>query len=390
MKPTQTKAKKTNKTTYSKNSKKHGEFSAADNQSQLYIPELDGIDQMQSQKVSEDDMDFEILGMNLDIDLDSQLEISEEFAKDAQLCAEQSENSKQEKYPARSCIGSYMSKIGNHKLLTKEEEEKLGKAIQKGSQSKKEKAIVCLMEHNLKLAASIATEYQNRGLDLEDLISEANIGLRRAAERFNPENNQAKFSTYAYYWIKQSILRSIHTKARMVRLPTHLIEKISKLRKVQESISRTLGREVSNDELCEQTGNKTHIIEKLLNIQSQTSHIDQSSSSGPIPGLSSEKDDGTNDILKSLADQNQPSPSDEISKKSDLATIGKVLSELPEREKKIISLRFGLQTDKPKTLEEVGLVTNLSRERVRQIENSALLKLREAIEKLDGKKRLPK
>ena len=281
----------------------------------------------------------------------------------------------------KSCVGAYMSKIGNHKILSSEEEKKLGSVIQKGTQKKKDKAILCLMEHNLKLAVAVASEYQNRGLDLEDLISEANIGLRKAAERFDPTRG-AKFSTYAYNWIKQTILRSIHTKARMVRLPTHLIEKISKVRKVQESLSRSLGREISNEELCSQTGNSTKVIERLLTIQSQTTHIDQSSSQD-LRG-----EDDSCDILKKLADSNQPSPHELSSKKSDWETIEDILHELPEREKRILSLRYGLGVSQAQTLEEVGKATNLSRERVRQIENIAIAKIKDKLEKLDKSKKI--
>lgn len=280
------------------------------------------------------------------------------------------------KYALKTCVGAYMSKIGNHKILSREEEENLGKIIQKGGAKEKVKAINCLVLHNLKLAASVATEYQNRGLDLEDLISEANIGLRRAAERFKPEY-ESKFSTYAYHWIKQSILRSIHTKARMVRLPTHLIEKISKLRKVQDSISRALGREATSEELCSQTGNKAEIIEHLLNVQSNTSHIDQS--------CSQDQDENT-DILKTIADYNQPSPLELTSKKSDLSTVAEILNELPERDRKIVKLRFGIGIDSPLTLEEVGAQTGLSRERVRQIETKSIAILKDKIGKLDLRK----
>lgn len=278
-------------------------------------------------------------------------------------------------YSSKTCVGAYMSQIGDHKLLSKEEEVLLGKTIQEGNACEKDQAIILLMEHNLKLAASIAAEYQNRGLDLEDLISEANVGLRRAAEKFKPEF-ESKFSTYAYHWIKQSILRSIHTKARMVRLPTHLIEKISKLRKVQESISRSLGREASSQELCSQTGNKPATIEGLLNVQSQTSHIDQSSS---------QSEDEDNDILKSIADQNQPSPHEEVARKNEWATVNKIINELPNRQKEILTLRFGIGMEKAQTLEEVGKITNISRERVRQIENQAIKKVKESINKLDKK-----
>jgi RNA polymerase primary sigma factor len=280
------------------------------------------------------------------------------------------------RYSSKSCVAAFMSQIGHHRLLSKEEEEKLGKTIQKGKAKDKEEALNCLVLHNLKLAVAIATEYQNRGLELEDLISEATIGLTKAAKRFKPEY-KSKFSTYAYHWIKQSILRSIHKKARMVRLPTHLLEKISKLRKVQESISRNLGRDASSQELCSQTGNKAEVIERLLNVQSQTSHIDQSSSYNP---------EDESDILKTIADSNQPSPLEIFTKKNEWATVCEVLEQLPQREQTILKLRFGIGTDKPKTLEEVGKITKLSRERVRQIENKTLKDLKEKMQKLDGKK----
>jgi RNA polymerase primary sigma factor len=275
-----------------------------------------------------------------------------------------------------SCVSSYMSKIGNHKLLSREEEKVLGTKIRKGRKKDKSEAVACLVEHNLKLAASIATEYQHRGMDLEDLISEASIGLHKAAERFDPKYG-SKFSTYACYWIKQSVLRSIHKKARTVRLPTHLIEKISKLRKVQENISVELGRDASKEELCSLTGNREDVIDRLLNVQSQTSHINQTDSEkiGENDGY---------DILKSIPDTSTLSPLDEVSKKSDWTTVSQLISDLSEREQNVLSMRFGLGGQKCLTLEEVGKKLKLSRERIRQIENSTISKLKKTLENLES------
>jgi RNA polymerase primary sigma factor len=274
---------------------------------------------------------------------------------------------------SRTAFEAYMASISNHKILSKDEEKVLGDYIQSGDQTQKDAAVMSLVEHNLKLSATIATEFQHRGIDLEDLISEANIGLRKAAERFDPSFG-AKFSTYASWWIKQSIKRFIYNKSRTIRLPIHLIEKISLIRRIKENMTNELGRVPSCDEIAEEMGGKPEEVEKLLNIESQTISIDSPSSL--------EEPNGTT-LGDIIADPDAADPAQEVSDKSDFTIIKELLATIPSKEQEIVSLRFGLRSGESLTLEQIGIKYGVSRERIRQIEADALVRIRKSLHRLE-------
>src|SRR5438876_4346251 len=262
-------------------------------------------------------------------------------------------------------IKIYLREIGQIPLLTPEQEIELAAKIKKGDRE----ARALMSRSNLRLRVKIAHDYANLGLPLLDLSSEGNIGLTKAVERFDPAKG-AKLSTYAMWWIKQSIKRALANQSKTIRLPVHLVDKLAKVRRVSLQMSDELGREPTDDELGEELGIATEKVARLTSIGIRPALLDASIA----------HDDST-EFGESVGDENAATPFEWLRDKNLLGEVDGLVALLDSREKKIISQRFGLDGGKPKTLEDVGKAFGVTRERVRQLQNIALAKLRRALRK---------
>lgn len=254
----------------------------------------------------------------------------------------------------------YLKEIGRVNLLTADEEAELAKRILKGDEDAKRE----LSEANLRLVVSIAKRYVGRGMQFLDLISEGNIGLMKAVEKFDYTKG-FKFSTYATWWIRQSITRAIADQARTIRIPVHMVETIHRQARAQRALSQELGREPTPEEIAEYMGITP---EKVMEIQ----RIAQDPVSLETP-IGEEEDSHLVDFIE---DNKAAAPSDVAAQAMLREHLKQALHKLTPREEKVIRLRYGLDDDKPRTLEEVGREFNVTRERIRQIEAKALRKLR--------------
>ena len=261
----------------------------------------------------------------------------------------------------------YLREIAEVPLLSREEEADLARRIKKGDA----KARTHMIRANLRLVVKIAHDYSNIGLPIQDLISEGNIGLMKAVERFDPKHG-VKLSTYAAWWIKQSIKRSLANQAKTIRLPVHVVDKLSRMRRVSNQLSEVLGREPTDDELAEEMGIPVHKISQLKTVSLRPSSLDAP--------MGDEDKASFGDIV---ADEAMLDPSEMFRDKALRKDIVDLMDELDERERAIISNRFGMDVSKPVTLEEIGAKFHVTRERVRQIQNIALRKLRAMMRKQD-------
>ena len=264
-----------------------------------------------------------------------------------------------------SGIKIYLREIGQIPLLTIEQEIELAAKIKKGDKA----ARSLMIRSNLRLVVKIAHDYANLGLPLLDLISEGNIGLMKAVERFDPAKG-GKLSTYAAWWIKQSIKRALANQSKTIRLPVHLVDKISKMRRVAMQMSEELGREPTDDELAEEVGLASGKISQLKTVSIRPASLD-----API------SDDDSTEFGEIVGDLEALTPFEQLRDQNLRDEVGDLLGVLDEREKKIIFSRFGLDGGKAKTLEEVGKKFGVTRERIRQLQNIALMKLRRALQK---------
>ena len=257
-------------------------------------------------------------------------------------------------------VRMYLKEIGQIKLLTMDEETDLAERILNGDEMAKN----ILAEANLRLVVSIAKRYVGRGMLFLDLIQEGNIGLMKSVEKFDV-NKGYKFSTYATWWIRQAITRAIADQARTIRVPVHMVETINKLARIQRQLTLELNREPSEDELAKKMNVSVEKIREIYKISQEPVSLET-----PI---GEEDDSHLGDFIK---DERNLSPEEYATNEMLKDEIAEVLETLTEREEKVIRLRFGLEDGKSRTLEEVGQLFGVTRERIRQIEAKALRKLR--------------
>ncbi|MFR5984304.1 MAG: RNA polymerase sigma factor RpoD [Bacilli bacterium] len=257
-------------------------------------------------------------------------------------------------------VRMYLKEIGKISLLSLDEETELSKRIAEGDETAKNR----LAESNLRLVISIAKRYVGRGMLFLDLIQEGNIGLMKAVEKFDAEKGY-KFSTYATWWIRQAITRAIADQARTIRVPVHMVETINKLSRYQRQLTLELNREPTDEELAKKMGMSPDKVREVIKIAQDPVSLET-----PI---GEEEDSHLGDFVP---DESNMSPEDFTIHEMLKEEIGDVLLTLTEREEQVLRLRFGLDDGSPKTLEEVGQMFGVTRERIRQIEAKALRKLR--------------
>lgn len=270
---------------------------------------------------------------------------------------------------------AYLHALETHPLLTRQEEIELSCLIQGKDDKAAKAALDKLVLSNLKLAIKIAHDYKNLGVDLEDLIAEAQIGLYRAAQRFNPK--RAKFSTYAAWWIKQNIKRYLNNHARTVRLPSHLSERVSRLNRIKQSLEQESGHPVTIETICEVTGMKPESVERILQIDRKTLSLEAKAFGEDSQSLQ--------DLLHN---PEETTPDQNLQTHLEKERLEWALQSLNARELLIITRRFGLDGKEPETLEVIGANHGITRERIRQIQNNALGKLKREYEKIDVQKML--
>ena len=288
------------------------------------------------------------------------VQVTAEIEKGYEKTAEESENSFTERGNAEDPVRMYLKEIGRIPLLSSEEEIELAKRMEEGDEEAKKK----LSEANLRLTVSIAKRYSGRGMQFLDLIQEGNLGLIKAVEKFDYRKGY-KFSTYATWWIRQSITRAIADQARTIRIPVHMVETMNRVNRTSRRLLQEYGREPTPEEIAEAMNLP---VERVLEI----SKISQEPVSLETP-IGEEEDSHLGDFIQ---DEHIPVPADEAAHTLLREQLEKVMDTLSEREQKVLALRFGLEDGKPHTLEEVGREFQATRERIRQIEAKALRKLR--------------
>ena len=322
------------------------------------LDDADDIDDM-------DDMD-DLLG-DIDIDnLEDDDEISEEEEahKSGVVIKSTGEievnDAASRSIPTDDPVRMYFKEIGKVPLLSADEERELAIRIEQGDEEAKKK----LCESNLRLVVSIARRYLNRGLSFLDLIQEGNLGLIKAVEKFDYTKGY-KFSTYATWWIRQAITRSIADQARTIRIPVHMVETINKLIRISRQLLQEYGREPTSEEIAKEMGISVDKVREIKKISQDPVSLET-----PI---GEEEDSHLGDFIP---DEDIPSPVEAAAYSMLQKQLREVLDTLSDREKKVLILRFGLDDGRPRTLEEVGKEFNVTRERIRQIEAKALRKLR--------------
>jgi RNA polymerase primary sigma factor len=276
-----------------------------------------------------------------------------------------------ENIPTESVPGDtlqlYLREIGRVKLLTPAEEITLARRIRRGDKKAREQMITA----NLRLVVKIARDYEGLGLPLLDLINEGNIGLMKGVERFD-SNKGAKLSTYASLWIKQAIRRALSNQSKTIRLPVHVLDKMTYIRRAEVKLREMLDREPTDEEIADNLGLSIRRIRQYREAARAPVSLDSPISIGDSTSIS-----------EHVADANAAAPFDDIVKHNDSELMREVLATLNARESRILSMRFGLDNGRPKTLEEVGERLGVTRERIRQIQEQALQKMRVKIESRD-------
>ena len=296
-------------------------------------------------RITDDDVDDEML---LDVDDEDEIEV------------EKIDLSVPDGVSIEDPVRMYLKEIGKVPLLSAEEEIELAKRMELGDQEAKKR----LAEANLRLVVSIAKRYVGRGMLFLDLIQEGNLGLIKAVEKFDYRKGY-KFSTYATWWIRQAITRAIADQARTIRIPVHMVETINKLIRVSRQLLQELGREPTPEEIAAEMNMPVERVREILKISQEPVSLES-----PI---GEEEDSHLGDFIQ---DDNVPVPADAAAFTLLKEQLEEVLGTLTEREQKVLTLRFGLEDGRARTLEEVGKEFNVTRERIRQIEAKALRKLR--------------
>ena len=253
----------------------------------------------------------------------------------------------------------YLSEIGKVPLLTAQQEVSLARRIERGDMEAKREMI----EANLRLVVSIAKGYSNRGVGFLDLIQEGSVGLMRAVEKFDYRRG-FKFSTYATWWIRQAVSRALADKARTIRIPVHMVEKLNRVVQMERAMTQVLGREPRAEELAAELRMDPADVREILRLAQQPISLER-----PV----GEEDDAP--LGDFVEDNRSPSPFEEASDSIRGRAVREVLDALPERERRVLEMRFGLLGEQPATLEEVGCAFGVTRERIRQIETNTLRKL---------------
>ncbi len=261
--------------------------------------------------------------------------------------------------PSLDSLRLYLRSIGRVSLLTAEQEVSLAKRIERGDMNAKQQ----MVEANLRLVVSIAKGYLGRGLTFLDLIQEGSLGLIRAVEKFDYRRGY-KFSTYATWWIRQAVTRAIADKGRTIRIPVHMVEKLNKVVHVERQLVQSLGREPSPEEIAAELECTPREVRDILRMSQQPISLEK-----PI---GEEEESELGDFVE---DQTAESPFELASESLRKENVHRALAALPQREREVIEMRFGLTGGRPRTLEEVGRAFNVTRERIRQIENHTLKKL---------------
>ncbi len=270
-------------------------------------------------------------------------------------------------YDGNTAYNLYLREVGQTKLLTLQEENELAARVKRGDRKARERMI----KANLRLVVKIAREYEDYGMPLLDLINEGNMGLMKAVERFDPAKG-AKLSTYSAWWIKQAIKRALANQSKTIRLPVHVVDKLFHMRRASIKLQEVLGREPTDDELGQELGLTGRKVAQL-----RTAAIRPASLEAPLG------DDETSRVADVIADESADTPYEQLEGKANISMLRDLIATLHPREAEILRYRFGLDGDTEKTLEDVGRKFGVTRERIRQIQNAALLKLRKQIEKLE-------
>lgn len=263
----------------------------------------------------------------------------------------------------------YLREIGRVKLLTPQEELTLGRRVKKGDPHAREHMI----KANLRLVVKIARDYEGLGLPLLDLINEGNIGLIKGVERFDPAKG-AKLSTYAAWWIKQAIKRALADQSKTIRLPVHVVDKVAHIRRAEMKLRELLGREATDGEVAQEVGIKPARVRQ---------YRDAARAPVSLEAPLGHADEDSNSIAEVVPDASAVAPFEQAIRESDTELMREVFETLSPRERVVLSLRFGLEDDAPRTLESISKRYGLTRERIRQIQNEALRKLRHKMTKRD-------
>ena len=337
-----------------------------DSELRAHLEEMD----LTAEKIEEINDNFEalniqIVGEDLDLDLDDTLDLVSDLDDDIDLSDVDDEDlvdpvDLAAEYNLDDPVRMYLKEIGQIKLLSADEEVELAKMVSEGSQYAKNK----LTEANLRLVVSIAKKYSGRGLHILDLIQEGNTGLIRAVDKFDWTKGN-KFSTYATWWIRQAITRAIADQARTIRVPVHMVEVINKATRCNRKLVQELGREPTVEEIAAELNLP---VEKI--IEANRTAADTLSLDTPVG------DEEDTSIGSFVEDERTPGPADATSNAMLAEALKEILDTLTEREADVLRMRFGMYDGRTHTLEEVGQIFGVTRERIRQIENKAIRKLR--------------
>lgn len=263
-------------------------------------------------------------------------------------------------------LDKYMESMGRHPLLTRAQEQEIGKAILEGTPPERKRALERMVNCNLRLVVSIARQYLHRGVPLSDLIQEGNIGLMRAAEKFEYHRG-FKFSTYASWWIRQAVVRAIESQVRTIRVPIYKLEVVNRLNKKAKELAWSMGREPTRLEIAEAMDMTIEEVDEHLRMVREPMSLDR-----PVG------EDGDSTLADIIATPEQELPSDSLTERTLFEQAERALHCLDEREQRVLRMRYGWDNGDPMSLEKIGRVFGLTRERIRQIEIKALAKLRKA------------